>query len=174
MADEQPITEAGQKAAQGRRGDGGVYLMVADSSEEFSVALRYAARRAEIGRGHVGILDIINVDDIQHWSNVEARMRKELREEAEKNLWNLSKTVYELNGLRPVLYIGEGRRTDVIVDTINADENIRMLILAGGTQASGPGPLVQHFTGKGLSRLRVPVLVVPGHIEMQKIDGITL
>lgn len=174
MADAQDDKGELTKPGRNRRGDGGVYLMVADESEEFNIALRYTARRAEASRAHVGILHVINVDDFQHWSNVEAMMRKELRAEAEKRVWTIAKTVYDLNGQRPVLYIGEGNRTDVIVDTINAEENIRMLILAGGTQASGPGPLVQHFTGKGLSRLRVPVLVVPGHIELQKIDSIAL
>ena len=62
-----------------RRGDGGVYLVVADGSDEFNIALRYAARRAETSRAHVGILYIISVDDFQHWSNVEAVMRRELR-----------------------------------------------------------------------------------------------
>ncbi len=161
---------AGSK--RGRRGDGGVYLVVADGSEEFETALRYAARKAETGRAHVGILQIINVDDFQHWSKVEAIMRKELRTEAEKQVWASAKKVNDLNGMYPVLYIAEGGRTDTIVNVINEDYHIRMLILGGGTSAAGPGPLVQHFTGKGLGKLRVPVLVVPGHIEMQKIDGI--
>ncbi|MCB9991243.1 MAG: universal stress protein [Rhodospirillales bacterium] len=165
----------GTKENRGRRGgDGGVYLVVSDGSEEFQIALRYAARRAETARAHVGILHVINVDDFQHWGNVEAVMRKELREGAEKELWNTAKAVNDLNGQRPVLYMAEGNRTDVIIDTINEDDHIRMLILGGGTTGSGPGPLVQHFTGKGLAKLRVPVLVVPGHIEAQNIDGIAL
>jgi len=163
-----------KKKMQKRVGDGGVYLVVVDGSEEFNVALRYAARRAEASRAHVGILQVINVDDFHHWNNVEEMVRKELHAAAEKEIWNIAKSVNELNGRRPVLYIAEGSRTDVIVDTINEDQNIRMLILGGGTQSSGPGPLVQHFTGKGLARLRVPVLIVPGHIEMGNIDGIAL
>lgn len=163
-----------KKEGQGRRGDGGIYLVVVDGSEEFVIALRYAARRAEASRAHVGILQVISVEDFQHWSNVEAVMRKELRAEAEKSVWNIAKAVNDLNGQWPAIFIAEGNRTDVIVDLINKEENIRMLVLGGGTQSSGPGPLVQHFTGKGLSRLCVPVLVVPGHIEPQKIDAIAL
>jgi len=169
------MTEENNKPKQsGRRGDGGVYLVVAEDTQEFKVALHYAARRAEAGRAHVGIMHIINVDDFQHWGNVEAIMRKEMRAEAEKNLWEHAKYVSDLNGLYPVLYIAEGVRTDVIVDGINEDENIRMLILGGAEQASGPGPLVSYFTGKGLAKLRVPVLVVPSHLETQKIDNIAL
>lgn len=162
------------KKQKGRRGDGGVYLVVAEESDEFEVALRYAARRAEAGRAHVGILHIINIDDFQHWSKVEAMMRKELRDDAEKQIWNHAKTINELNGQYPVLYIREASRNEAIVDVINEDENIRVLILGGAEQASGPGPLVSHFTGKGLAKLRVPVVVVPGHLEAQKIDNIAL
>lgn len=168
------MSEEGEVKKEGRRGDGGVYLVVGDGSDEFNVALRYAARRAESGRAHVGILHIINVDDFQHWSNVEEMMRKELRAEAEKAIWTHAKTVTDLNGRWPVLYIREGGRFDSIIDLINEDQNIRALILGGAEQASGPGPLVSHFTGKGLAKLRVPVVVVPGHLDMQKIDSIAL
>lgn len=157
-----------------RRGDGGVYLVVADGTEEFALALRYAARKAEAGRAHIGILHVATIDSFQHWSNVEDMMRRELRAEAEKALWNTAHIVNEINGMRPVLYLAEGGRIDAVVETIEADEHIRMLILGGGVQPSGPGPLVTHFTGKGLARLRVPVLVVPGHLDAEGIDRIAL
>jgi len=168
------MTEKEAAAKKGRKGDGGVYLVVADDSEEFGGAIRYAARRAETSRAHVGILHVTNVDDFQHWSKVEEIMRKELRTEAEKMVWSMAKMVNDLNGMCPVLYLAEGTRNEAIVNVINEDHNIRMLILGAGTGAAGPGPLVQHFTGKGLGKLRVPVMVVPGHIEAQKIDKIAL
>ncbi len=156
----------------GRRGDGGVYLVVAEETEESARALRYAARLADANRGHVAIFYAVNIDDFQHWHKVEAMMRREMRDQAEKFIWNVARTVNDLNGSIPVLYIREGNRTDILVDIINEDMNIKMMVLGGGTQAAGPGPLVSHFTGKGLGRLRVPVLVVPGHIDPQKIDEI--
>lgn len=172
-AETSEVAEA-EPAQKKRRGDGGVYLVVADGSEEFEVALRYAARRAETSRAHVGILHVVNFDDFQHWRKVEAIMRKELRAEAEKEIWSIAKKVNDLNGMVPVLYIAEGTRTDAIINVINEDYFIRALILGGGTSAAGPGPLVQHFTGKGLGKLRVPVVVVPGHIELSKIDKVAL
>ena len=159
-------------AAHGRRSDGGIYLAIASESEEGQKALRYAARMAQAHRGHLGIVHVLHVDDFQHWSNVEEMMKQELRAEAEKFIWTLAKTMHELTDHIPVLYIEEGQRDDVLVDIINDDPAIRMLVLGGGTGGAGPGPLVSHFTGKGLSRLRVPVVVVPGHLEPQKIDAI--
>lgn len=156
----------------GRRGDGGVYLVAADETEEFSVALRYAARRAKAHRAHVGILHVVSIDDFQHWGNIEAIMRHELREQAEKFIWDSARTVNDLDGLRPCLYLREGDRIDALVDAINEDTNIRALILGAGTAASGPGPMVSYFTGKGISRLRVPLVLVPGHLDPHKIDEI--
>jgi len=174
MAEETAYLEAEElpEDRPGRAGDGGVYLVVADDTEEFQIALRYAARRAQTHRAHIGILQIINVEDFIHWGNIEARMRKELRDDAEKFVFNTARKVNELNGLIPCIYVSEGARNDMVVEAINEDMNIKALILAGGTQGSGPGPMVNYFTGKGLSRLRVPVVVVPGHLEPQKIDAV--
>ena len=166
------LEEVDRNHPSGRRGDGGLYLTIASETEEGELALRYAARMAEINRGHLAVLHVIHVDDFQHWSNVEDMMRKELREEAEKFAWTMAKKANDINGQIPVLYIEEGQTADILVDVINDDTAIRMLILGGGTSAGGPGPLVAHFTGKGLGRLRVPVVVVPGNLDSQKIDAI--
>jgi len=157
----------------GRRGDGGVYLVVADETDEFGVALRYAARMARANRGHLGILSILNIEDVQEWEKVEAMMRREMRQQAEKFIWSIARKVNELNDMVPALYVQEGPPDEVLINLINEDASIKMLILGGGTGGSGPGPLVSYFTGKGLGRLRVPVLVVPGHLDPQKIDAIS-
>lgn len=158
---------------QGRRGDGGTFLVAADDSHEFEMSLRYAARLAQAHRAHVSIVYVMAIDDVQHWSNVETIMRKELREQAEKFVWSIARRVNELNGQVPGLYIREGVHNDVLIALINEDPSIKALVLGGGTTAAGPGPLVSYFTGKGLGRLRVPVIVVPGHLDPQKIDAIS-
>ena len=157
----------------GRRSDGGTFLVVADESQEFNISLRYAARMAKANRAHLGILYVISLDDFQHWTSVEAAMRREMREQAEKFVWSIARRVNELTGQSPGLYILEGNHNDVLVNLINNDPSIKMLILGGGTGTAGPGPLVSYFTGKGLGRLRIPVLVVPGHLDSQNIDAIT-
>lgn len=157
----------------GRRSDGGVYLVVADETEEFPVALRYAARLADASRGHVAILYVMALQEFQHWGNIEQRMRAELREQAEKLVWNVAKNINDINGQVPAIYLEEGDLHSVLIDVINRDTEIKMLLLAGTTGNSGPGPLVSYFTGKGLGKLRVPVAIVPSHLEAQAIDAIT-
>ena len=145
---------------------GGTYLVVADESEEFQVALKYAVRMANANKCRLGIFYVLEDQGFMHWGNVEKRVHDEQRLQAERVLNEACFEVQERGGEIPALYLQEGGRIEALTTTIENDPNISMLILAGGTQGSGPGPLVSHFTGKGFSRLRVPVIVVPEHIDL--------
>ena len=151
---------------------GDMYLVVADGTEEFEVALHYAAHLAKAREAKIGILHVMDREDFQHWANVQNRMYWEQRAEAEKMLINAARQVNELTGAVPAFYLEEGGRLEVILDIINSDHNITKLILGGATQGSGPGPIVSYFAGKGISRLRVPLTVIPGNIGIPKIDDL--
>lgn len=157
----------GEEAA--RPHSGGTYLVVADESEEFAVALRYAARLARQRKGTVGILKVIAPGELQMLGDVEARMKRELRQQAEAAIWDVTGRIEELGDLKPTLYIEDGDARDVIPDLMKRDLSIRQLILAGRAGGSEPGPLVHYFTGKGLAKLNVPVKILPGHLEPQQI-----
>lgn len=145
----------------------GGYLVAADDTMEFEVALRHAADLAAAERGFISILYVPESGDVQEWGLVEARIRREVRRQAETFLWSVAGMINETRGLLPVLSIQDGSRTERLIEAVNADPAICTLVLGAQTGAGGPGPLVSYFTGKGLSRLRVPVLVVPGHLELQ-------
>ena len=145
---------------------GGTYLVVADESEEFQIALRYATRMANANKCRLGIVYIMESQGFTHWGNVEKRILDEQRQQAESVLNEACFEVRERGGEIPALYLEEGGRIEALTRAIENDSGISMLILGGGTQGSGPGPLVSHFTGKGLARLRVPVLVVPDHFDL--------
>lgn len=147
-----------------RKGDGGTYLVVADDSDEFRAALRYACNLAKAHRARLGILHIIEDQDFQHWAGVEEKMKRELREQGERYMWTVAKSANDMNGTIPSLYFADGDRGEAVIRTIDGDENIVQLILGGGTDNS-PGPLISFCIGKGLSRMKVPVVVVPGNIK---------
>ena len=149
----------------------GVFLVVADDTEEFPNALRYAARLAQAHRGRVGIAYVIEGQDFQHWGNIEQRMREELRKKAEDVIWNVAKQVNDWAGVIPSLYILEGNPNEAVLNLINEDFGIKRLILGGSSNTSGPGPMISYFSGKALSKLRVPLVIVPGHMEAESIDS---
>jgi len=156
---------------QGIKKREGVFLLVADKTEEFTKALRYAARLAEYSHSHIGLVYVIEEQGFQHWGNIEERMQAELRAEAEGCLYDMATKVNGITGERPAFYIAEGSKAEALVSIIDNDHTVKMLILGGDTQGS-PGPLVSYFSGKGLGNLRVPLTIVPGHLEMSDIDNI--
>ena len=147
-----------------------VYLIVANNNEEFALSLRYTARLAAANNAHVGILATIDEQEFQHWQNVENMMRRELRDKTEKEVWTIAKKVQSLNGQIPVIYVREGKSEDAVLKTLEEEPNIKMIILTGSVASGGPGKLVDYFTSKGLSKLKVPLVLVPGNIQTHEID----
>ena len=156
-----------------RRGDGGTYMIVADGADEFEIAMHYAARTALARRAAVAITHITELEDFVHWGKVEAMMKHDLRMQAEKDLWHIAKTINENYDIYPSLYIREGKKIDKIVEIIEEDKSIRALILAGSSNANNQGPLVSYFSSKGMGKLRVPVIIIPGHLDKEAINAIT-
>jgi nucleotide-binding universal stress UspA family protein len=149
-----------------------VFLVVVDESEELKLAVRYAARRAQHTGGRVALLYVIEPSDLQQWMAVESLMREERREEAEALLQKLSAEVAELAGSMPVIFIREGRRRDELLALLDEEPTISILVLAAGTGAEGPGPLVTQLVGKMTGRMRVPITVVPGNLSDEQIAAL--
>ena len=82
-----------------------IFLVVVDDTEEMSVALHYAARRARNSGGRVALLYVIEPGELQHFGAIEELMRAESRDDAEQLMQRLAKQVVELCGSVPVLYI---------------------------------------------------------------------
>lgn len=154
------------------KGGHDIYLIVCSDNDEFSLSLHYTARLAEANNAYVGVLATQDDQEFQHWKNVENMMRKEIRENTEKKAWSHAKKINEINGQIPVLYIREGKAEEAVLETLEQDPQIKMLILTGGAGSGGPSALVNYFTAKGLSKLNVPLVIVPGNIQQNDIDAL--
>jgi len=148
------------------------FLVVVDETEEMRVALRFAALRAAHTDGRVALLYVIEPGDMQQWIAVESLMREEQRTEAEQLLARLSAEVQEITGQLPVVHIREGRRSDELLALIEEEPGISILVLAAGTGAEGPGPLVTTLVGKMSGRMRVPITIVPGNLSNEQIAAL--
>jgi len=162
--------EENKKAS--RRGDGGTYLVIADNTPEFNTALRYAARIAQTRRGHVAILAMIELPGFSDWSVVEDAIKRELRDKCEASLKQTADDIFALTGLTPGLIISEQEPTKAVITAVKENPQIVAVILATSAGHSRPGPLIKHFTGKGLSKLSVPVFIVPGNLDEEAVDRI--
>src|SRR5881392_1574815 len=116
-----------------------VFLVVVDESEEYRVAVHYAARRAAHTGGKLALLYVIEPAELQQWLAIEELARAERREAAEELLQKLCEDIAPIAGSMPIVYIREGRRRDELLGLIGEDPTISILVLAAGTGAEGPG-----------------------------------
>jgi nucleotide-binding universal stress UspA family protein len=150
-----------------------VFLVVADETAEHRLAVHYAARRAAHTGGKLALLYVIEPAELQHWLAIEELARAERREAAEDLLRKLCEEIGPIAGSMPVVYIREGRARDELLALINEDPTISILVLAAGTGAEGPGPLVSHLTGKTAARLRIPITIIPGGLTVEEVEALS-
>src|SRR5438105_2480574 len=150
-----------------------VFLVVVDETPEHRIAVRYAARRAAHTGGRLALLYVIEPAELQHFMAIEELAREERREAAEQLLQQLCDEIAPIAGAMPVVYIREGRRRDELLALINEEPMISILVLAAGTSAEGPGPLISYLTGKPAARLRIPITIVPGGLTLDEIDALS-
>ncbi len=147
------------------------YLVVIDDSPEAALALRFAARRAARTGGGVIILAIIPPQDFVAFGGVQATIEAEAREHAEELVATAADAVAQ-EGVTPQNLIKSGKPAEVVREVIGASDEIAALVLA--TAASGaPGPLVAHFTGQDAGTLPCPVMLVPGGIDVARLDALS-
>jgi nucleotide-binding universal stress UspA family protein len=154
-------------------GQSRVFLVVVDETEEHRLAVHYAARRAAHTGGKLALLYVIEPAELQQWLAIEELARAERREAAEELLQKLCEDVAPIAGSMPIVYIREGRRSDELLALIGEDPTISILVLAAGTGAEGPGPLVSYLTGKAVARLRIPITIVPGGLSLEDVDALS-
>ena len=147
------------------------YLVVIDDSPEASLALRFAARRAARTGGGVIVLAIIPPQDFVAFGGVQATIEAEAREHAEELVAAAADAVAQ-EGVTPQNMIRSGKPVEVVREVIGTSDEIAALVLA--TAASGaPGPLVAHFTGQDAGTLPCPVMLVPGGIDIARLDALS-
>ena len=154
-------------------GDDRYILVIADGSEEMEVALQYACARSKKTNRKIIIATFIEPIDVLTTQGVTEIMKNEAREEAESKLQHASTIVKESTGLMPVLHVREGEVIQELIKLIEEEENINVLVLAANVDAKGPGPIINSLVSKEYSRLRIPVMIVPGNFSKEHISLIT-
>lgn len=148
------------------------YLVVIDDSPEATLALRFAARRAARTGGGVMVLAIVPPQDFLAFGGVQATIEAEAREQAEALAEAAANAVAQEANVSPKILVKSGKPAEVVREVIGASDDIAALVLA--TAPSGaPGPLVSHFTGNDAGTLPCPVMLVPGGIDIERLDAVS-
>ena len=146
------------------------YLVVLDETEEARTALRYAARRATEAGCTVEILALIPPQEFVQWGGVQAAMEEEARLRAEAMVLEASGAILEEAGIRPAILVREGEPVKVVSEILKEKSDIAALVL-GAAAEGGPGPLVSHFAGSVGGTLPCPVIIVPGNLSDEALEG---
>lgn len=148
------------------------YLVVIDETEEASIALRFAARRAAKTGGTVEILALIPPSEFVQWGGVQATIEEEARLRAESLVAGAAGTLVEESGVRPTITVRQGDPIPVVRKMLAENEQVAALVL--GAAASGaPGPLVSHFAGADAGKLPCPIMIIPGSLSREAIDRLS-
>lgn len=148
------------------------YLVVIDESPEASLALRFAARRAAGTSGSLMLLGIVQPQDFLAFGGAQATMEAEAREHVEALAFAAQEAAKKEGDVNPQIIIKSGNPADVVRSVIASNDQISALVL--GTAPSGaPGPLVAHFTGPDSGTLPCPVMIIPGGIDMERLEELS-
>ena len=167
------IGPAKEESAVGAKSGERIFLVVVDQTEEMETALYFACRRAYRTGGRVAMLYVIEPPEFQHWLGVERVMEDEAREEAEERLQAQAERVQAIVGKMPVLHVRQGTRRDELMALIDEDPAISVLVLGTAAGREDPGPLVTYLIGQMSSKMRLPVILVPGLLTREEIDAVT-
>lgn len=148
---------------------GGLYWIVVDGTPEKELALRYAAHRAKANNGRVALIHIVREPMFQPWGNVQDQIKSELRKKVEDVMWNAANLVYELGAGMCAMHLAQGDRIETIITMLNENPASKMFVLASSSKKP-PGPLVKYFTTKGVSRMQVPLVIIPQGLDVSDID----
>lgn len=139
-----------------------VYLVIMDETDEASVALRFAARRAARTGGTVHLLALVPRQPFVAFSGVQATIEEEARARAEALVTSAAGSLMGEAVNPPAIAVRQGDGVQVIRDYLTEHPEVSALVL-GAASNGGPGPLVLHFTATA-GQLPCPLYIIPGNI----------
>jgi nucleotide-binding universal stress UspA family protein len=148
-------------------------LVLVDDTPECARAVYYASRWAVRAGGDVVMLRVIETGDLnQQWLGVATIMRAEAEEGANAALDLAAGQAYAVAAITPQRVIREGETNAQLLDVIAEDTDICMLVLAAGTGAEGPGPVITSLA-KSAGNFPIPLMVVPGSLTDDELDALS-
>ncbi len=150
------------------------FLAVVDDTPECEAAIYFTACRARTTDSGMILLFVIEPEDFQHWLRVEEIHREESEQKA-KAVFRLYQRKMKNWGFEDLEFeeaIRHGPITDEIRDLVNDDSDIAFLVLGASASTDGPGRLVTWLAGKQAGDFPVPIILVPGSLELEEIAAL--
>jgi hypothetical protein len=132
-----------------------LFMVCIDSEQHESAAISYACQHALASGGRIGLFQTMELDEFQNWATVEDKMKQELREAGEKELWHIAGHIKETYNLIPEFYIEDGMPLDALI-RISAQENLFEIIVS-----CEKSDLPDYMDVKKVRKLLAPIVFTP-------------
>jgi nucleotide-binding universal stress UspA family protein len=153
----------------------GTVLVAIDGSRNSIMAAGVGSRMAQLLGMHVGLLNVLDVPVLSFWVGVEARLKDDIRVQAEAMLADISEKIRLSCDVEPKFYIADGEPADEIRKVVRAHPEIIMVVTGrDGVGSEKKTELLRdragdHLGAKLADMLPVPVLVVPPDVSRSMI-----
>jgi nucleotide-binding universal stress UspA family protein len=149
-----------------------VYLVIMDETDEASVAMRFAARRASKTGGLLHLLALVPPQPFVAFGSVQATIEEEARSRAEVLVTSAAGNLLTAGGQMPVIAVRSGEGIKVVRAYLDEHPEVAALVL-GAAKDGTPGPMIAHFAGPGVGHLPCPLFIVPGSLSEADIDRLS-
>jgi len=138
------------------------YLVCINDEEYSEIALHFSCYMAKKNNASIVLLYVIEPSDYISFGGVAEKIRKEKQDESQKLLNELAGKAKEWSGIMPMVMVREGLIEDEIIAAIEEDKTINMFITGVSTENSKKSKIVPPLVSVLGSKLRIPMLIVPG------------
>ena len=142
-----------------------ILLAIVDETPESNLAVRYVALRAQVWGVQVGLLGSVAPSPASGaiWASVDEALGQEDLARLEGQLATAGAQVQAITGRHPELFLRTGAMQTVLLELLAEESRISALILAAGVDSAGP--LISALTGKVLTKMQIPVVILPNALN---------
>ena len=150
------------------------FLVIVDETPECETAVYFSACRARNTDSDLSMLSIVEPEGFEHWLQVGELHRQEGEQKAAAifRLYHRKLHNWGLEDVPVHEVVRHGDKPEQIVELIHDDEDIAFLVLGASSSTKGPGRLVTLLAGKQAGSFPIPIVIIPGSLELEEIDAL--
>lgn len=149
-------------------------LVIADESPEFPAALTYAAHLAKAGGWRLIMLHVIEPSEPAPWVTVSEEMERQALAGAEALLGRFAAEAWAEAGVTAESAIVQGEVRAELRKFVEANDAVKLVVLAASAGPGGPGPVVSSLarSGHAMGARPVPIMIVPGALGSDEVRAL--